>query len=195
MRLFKPLRSAVCVRLSHFRHTPSRPPPLRKISWIKIIAAHRAPMYRPATPVLPAVSTKVRVRGSHPWMRNGGVCPQQARVSIEFTLSGQGGDRVAWRLRIGDDVFRRRRRREPQNARSGRRARDIARGGGDDAGGRTMMTWRRSAWPTVAISVRPIGHLTTKRSSDLSFSCKQQGRPSGGTVAGTRPHAAAPPGA
>jgi hypothetical protein len=73
--------------------------------------------------------------------------------------------------------------------------RDIARGGGDDAGGRTMMTWRRSARPTVAISVRTIGRLKTKPSSNRSFSCKQRGRPSGGTVAGTMLHAAAPPGA
>jgi hypothetical protein len=39
-------------------------------------------MYRLDTPGLPGVSTKVRVRGSHPWMRNGGVCPQRARVSM-----------------------------------------------------------------------------------------------------------------
>jgi hypothetical protein len=40
------------------------------------------------------------------------------------------------RLRIGDDVFRLRRRKENHKTQRGRQARDIARGGGGDAGGK-----------------------------------------------------------
>ena len=77
----------------------------------KLFAAPRAPMYRHCHTGFAGSFTKVRVRGSHPWMRNGGVCPQQARVFLSSRSRVKGSDRVACPLRIGGDVFRLRRRK------------------------------------------------------------------------------------
>jgi hypothetical protein len=102
---------------------------------------------------------------------------------------------VTSRSRIGDDVFRQRRRRRTIRRKNWKASTDIARGDGDVQGAEPMMTWRRSARPTAAISDPAIGRIKTKRSSDRHFNCKQRGSPSGVHVAGTMPHAAAPPGA
>jgi len=61
-------------------------------------------------------------------------------------------------------------------------------------GAKTMMTWRRSARPTAAISERA-SEPKIQRRSDYHFICKQRGRGSGDPIAGANLHATAPPGA
>jgi hypothetical protein len=101
---------------------------------------------------------------------------------------------AAWRLRIGDDVFRQRRRRRNQKTQKAEGKHETSRAAAAMCRGqKIMMTWRRSARPTAAISSPTIERIKIKRSSDRLFSYKQRGSPFGGNVADTSPRAAAPP--